>query len=193
MLVDIVLYDGVDELDAVGPMEILRAAGSAGCDITVRLVTRTRVERVTCSFALTIVPDAVFAPGEADVVLVPGGRWAARSDIGTWGEVQRGDWLPLLRAAADAGSTMASVCTGALLLAHAGIIGSRPCTTHVAARADLAATGATVLDQRVVDDGDLITGAGVTSGLDVGLHLVRRFFGDEAATEASRRAEYPPV
>ncbi len=87
---------------------------------------------------------------------------------------------------------MVSVCTGALLLAHADVIGDRRCTTHTSARPDLAATGATVIDARLVDDGDLITGAGVTSGLDIGLHLVRRFFGDEAAERASRRAEYWP-
>jgi transcriptional regulator GlxA family with amidase domain len=87
---------------------------------------------------------------------------------------------------------MVSVCTGALLLAHAGVIGDRRCTTHTSARSDLASTGATVIDARVVDDGDLITGAGVTSGLDIGLHLVRRFIGDDAAAEAARRAEYWP-
>ena len=86
---------------------------------------------------------------------------------------------------------MVSVCTGAMILAHAGLIGDRRCTTHHAAREDLAAMGATVIDARVVDDGDLITGAGVTSGLDIGLHLVRRYFGEDAAAEASRRAEYP--
>jgi len=192
MLIDIVLYDGVDELDFVGPMEILRAAGSSGADVVVRLCSRIPVPVITCSFGMQVVPDAVFTPGESDVVLVPGGGWAARNDVGTWGEVERGDLLPSLRTAAEKGSTMVSVCTGALLLAHAGIIGDRRCTTHASARQDLAATGATVIDARLVDDGDLITGAGVTSGLDIGLHIVRRYFGDEAAEQASRRAEYWP-
>jgi len=192
MLVDIVLYDGIDELDFVGPMEILRAAADAGHDITVRLCTLDGVATITASFGLVVCPDSIFVPGDADVVIVPGGRWTSRAEVGAWGEVQRGTWNDPLRLAAQSGSTMVSVCTGALLLAHAGIIGSRRCTTHFSARDDLAAAGATVLDARVVDDGDLITGAGVTSGLDVGLHLVRRFFGDEAADEASRRAEYPP-
>lgn len=192
MIFDIVLYDGVDELDFVGPMEVLRAAGRAGATSEVRLRTRVETDVVTGSFGLRIVPDGLFEPGAADVVIVPGGGWAARDTIGTWGEVERGDWLPLLSEAASQGSTMVSVCTGAMLLAHAGIIGVRPCTTHFAARDDLRATGATVLDQRVVDDGNLITGAGVTSGLDIGLHLVGKFFGDEAAEGASRRLEYPP-
>lgn len=192
MRFDIVLYDGVDELDFVGPMEVLRAASRAGADAEVRLRTRDETTIVTCSFGMRVVPDGVFEAGSADVVIVPGGGWAARDTIGTWGEVERGEWLPLLREAAESGSTMVSVCTGALLLAHAGVIESRKATTHSAARDDLIATGATFVDERVVDDGDLITGAGVTSGLDIGLHLVKRFFGDEAATRASLRMEYPP-
>ena len=192
MRVDIVLYDGVDELDFVGPMEVLRAAGRAGCDIEVRLRSRFETTVVTGSFGLRIIPDGVFEPGSADVVIVPGGGWATRDVIGTWGEVERGEWLPLLREAAESGSTMVSVCTGAMLLAHAGIIGARRATTHAAARDDLITTGATFVEARVVDDGDLVTGAGVTSGLDIGLHLVQRFFGDDAAARASLRMEYPP-
>ena len=192
MRVDIVLYDGVDELDFVGPMEVLRAAGRAGCDIEVRLRTRFETAVVTGSFGMRVVPDGVFEPGSAHVVIVPGGGWATRDVIGTWGEVERGEWLPLLRDAAESDSTMVSVCTGAMLLAHAGIIGDRRATTHAAARNDLIATGATFVDARVVDEGNLVTGAGVTSGLDIGLHLVQRFFGDDAAARASQRMEYPP-
>lgn len=192
MRIDIVMYDGVDELDLVGPLEVLRAAGRSGCEVEVRLRSRFETAVVTGSFGLRMVPDGVFEPGGADVVIVPGGGWVARDVLGTWGEVERGEWLPLLKEAADSGSVMVSVCTGAMLLAHAGIIGNRPCTTHRAARSDLSATGATVIDQRVVDDGDLITGAGVTSGLDIGLHLVERYFGIDAAALASKRMEYPP-
>jgi transcriptional regulator GlxA family with amidase domain len=190
MRIDILVYDGFDELDAVGPMEVLRGAKAAGADLEVRLLSRTSMEHVTASFGLRLVPDGVFMPGEAPIVIVPGGGWAARNDVGTWGEVQRGDWLPILADAATH-STMVSVCTGAMLLAHAGIIGTRPCTTHAAALDDLRATGADVRDARVVDDGDLITGAGVTSGIDVALHLVARFVGEESADSASRRLEYP--
>jgi len=192
MIVDIVLYDGVDELDFVGPLEVLRSVGRSGADISVHLRSRTEVEVITGSFGLRILPDGVFQPGNADVVIVPGGGWVNRTPIGTWGEVERGDWLPILREASTTGCTMVSICTGAMLLAYADIIGTRRCTTHTAARADLAAMGATVVDQRVVDDGNLITGAGVTSGLDVGLHLVTRYFGAAAAEEASLRMEYWP-
>jgi transcriptional regulator GlxA family with amidase domain len=99
--------------------------------------------------------------------------------------------LPLLAAAADGGALMASVCTGGMLLAHAGIIGEGPATTHHVAHADLAATGSVVLEERVIDIGMVITGGGVTSGIDVGLHLVDRLVGPDEAAAAARRMEYP--
>src|ERR1035437_7875178 len=88
---------------------------------------------------------------------------------------------------------MASVCTGALLLAHAGVVGARRATTHHAARADLAASGAEVMEDRVVDDGDLVTSGGVTSGLDPALWLVERFAGRDLADTVARRMEYAPA
>jgi transcriptional regulator GlxA family with amidase domain len=85
---------------------------------------------------------------------------------------------------------MASVCTGAMLLAHAGIIGSRRATTHHLAWDELADTGATVVKDRVVDEGDLITGGGVTCGLDLALWLVERNFGRRLADGIADGIEY---
>jgi transcriptional regulator GlxA family with amidase domain len=189
--IDIIVYDGTDELDVVGPLEVLRGAAMAGAELDVRLAGRDGLDPVVGTFGLTFVPEVVFTPGGAEVVVVPGGGWAAKGDRGAWGEVQRGDWLPLLAAAATSGSLMASVCTGGMLLAHAGIIGEGPATTHHVALDDLAATGAAVLEERVVDLGPVITGGGVTSGIDVALHLVDRLVGPEAAEAAARRMEYP--
>lgn len=191
MRIDIIVYDGLDELDAVGPLEVLRGAAAAGADLDVRLAGRTDLTPVVGTFGLTFTPDVVFTPGEADVVVVPGGGWAGRTEHGAWGEVQRGGWLPLLAQAADSGALMASVCTGAMLLAHSDVIGTRTATTHHVAHDDLAAAGATVVTERVVDTGRVITGGGVTSGIDVALHLVERLVGPEAAEAAARRLEYP--
>jgi transcriptional regulator GlxA family with amidase domain len=96
---------------------------------------------------------------------------------------------PLASAATD-GAVMASVCTGALLLAHAGVIGTRRAATHHAARADLAATGAIVVHDRVVDDGDLLSCGGVTSGLDLALWMVERFASEELAEAIAANMEY---
>jgi len=188
--IDIVLFDGVDELDAIGPLEALRGAAARGADLAVRLVTRTEPLEVTGQHGLRLRADAVYEPG-AEVLLVPGGGWVARAATGAWAEAERGDWLPLLRAAADAGVLLAGVCTGVMLLARAGVIGDRPATTHQEAKADLEAAGVKVADERVVDAGGLVTAGGVTSGIDLALHLVDRLAGREAAEAEARRLEYP--
>ena len=188
---DIVVFDGVDELDALGPLEVLRGAAKRGAELTVRLVTRVHQEHVIGAHGLRFVPNAVFEPGAADVVIVTGGGWGARADVGAWGEAERGDLLPVLRAAAAASDTMASVCTGAMLLAHAGVIGTRPATTHHSAIDELAATGATVRSERVVDDGDLVTAGGVTSGIDLALWLVEREFSRDVAERVAANLEHP--
>jgi transcriptional regulator GlxA family with amidase domain len=86
---------------------------------------------------------------------------------------------------------MAAVCTGTMLLAAAEITRGRRAITHHVAIDALAASGAEVVLSRVVDDGDLVTAGGVTSGLDLALHLVARFAGEEAASEGRVRIEYP--
>lgn len=189
MRIDIVCYDGMDDLDVVGPLEVLRNAATAGADLEVRTVVLTGVDWVTTSHQVRMAPDGTYRPG-ADLLVVPGGNWVARSKAGAWGEVQRADWLGPLRAAAAAGAVMTSVCTGAMLLAHAGIIGTRRATTHHSAFDDLAATGATVVRDRVVDDGDLVTAGGVTSGIDLALWLVERFSGAALADGLADSLEY---
>lgn len=190
MRIDIAVYDGLDELDAVGPLEVLRNAEAAGADLRARLVSRMPVETVTGSHGLTFRPDAAYTPG-ADLLLVPGGSWVARAEIGAWGEVQRGDWLAHLAAAAAAGTLMAGVCTGTMLLAHAGVVGGRRAGTHQSAWEDLVATGATLVTDRVVDDDTLITSGGVTSGIDLALWLVERFSSAPLAEQIARLMEYP--
>ena len=191
MRIDIIVFDGLDELDVVGPLEVLRGAALSRSDWEVRLAGHQGTDPVTGTFGLVFTPDVAFRPGDADVVVVPGGQWANRGTVGAWAEVQDGRWLPLLADAAAGGALMASVCTGAMLLAHAGVIGTRKATTHAAAVDDLAATGAEVVDARVVHDGDVITGGGVTSGIDVGLHLVEHLLGADAAEAVATRMEYP--
>jgi transcriptional regulator GlxA family with amidase domain len=86
---------------------------------------------------------------------------------------------------------MAGVCTGTMLLAHAGVVGGRRAGTHHTAWQDLAATGIRLVTDRVVDDGDLVTSGGVTSGLDLALWLVEREFETDLADRITTRMEYP--
>lgn len=169
---------------------MLRDATRAGVVTSARLVTRAPQAEVDGAFGLRFAPDGTFEAGNADVVIVPGGGWAARAAVGAWGEYQRGDWLPLLAAAASTARIIAGVCTGTMLLAHAGVVGARRATTHRAAWVDLQATGATLVEDRVVDDGDLVTSGGVTSGIDLALWLVEREVSPEVAARIAERMEY---
>ncbi|HUB69567.1 MAG TPA: DJ-1/PfpI family protein [Acidimicrobiales bacterium] len=190
LLVDIAVFDGVDDLDVVGPLEVLRRAQALGAGLTTRLCTREEVPYVTGAFGLAFRPDAVFEPGQATVVVVPGGGWVARAPVGAWAEVNRREWPRLIGEAFAKGSVVAGVCTGAMLLAHAGIIGTSRATTHHDALADLAALGGEVVHERVVDEGQLLTSGGVTSGIDLALWLVRRFFDGELAEVVAEGLEY---
>lgn len=190
MLADIVVFDGLDELDALGPYEILRRAGQLSIDFSVRLVTYTGQNTVCAASGLTFATDGTFVPGEADMVIVAGGGWNARSKQGAWAEYQKGELAPLLVEAAKSATVMAGVCTGTMLWAHAGLITGRRANTHHTAHEELAELGVRVVPDRVVDDGDLVTSGGVTSGLDLALWLVARELSDLLAQQIAKSIEY---
>lgn len=199
MEIEILLYEGFDELDAIGPYEVFRTASEAGGDLAATLVTAEPTERVSASHGLRVEPDGVL--GEPDLLVVPGGGWGARDERGTWGEYERNDLPPVLAEHHDRGATLASVCTGAMLLERAGILDGRPTVTHASALSDLRGTEAEVVEAhdeegssngvpRVVDDGDVLTAGGVTSGIDLALWLVEREVGEELAGSVATTLEY---
>lgn len=198
MHVGIVLFDGFDNLDAIGPFEVFNHAREYGADITVTLYTHTPQDVVTSSHGLRVEPDAILpdhatdAAAPIDLLVVPGGGWGNRAETGAWGEVERGDLPRAITRFHDQGATIASVCTGGMLLAAAGLTHNRPAITHHGAIDDLADTGAQVIDARVVDAGDLITAGGVTAGIDLALHLLNREFGDDVAEQVAAEMEYDP-
>jgi len=189
LLIDIAVFDGMDELDAIGPLEVLRSAADRGAPFDVRLVTLEPQSRVTCAHDLAIIPDGVCRP-DAGILVFPGGGWISRSNAGVRAEVDSGRWVPRINDAVARGSILASVCTGAMVLASAGALSNRRATTHHGAWRDLEAAGATLVHERVVDDGDRITAGGVTSGIDLGLWLVERFAGQEMAAQIAENLEY---
>lgn len=170
----ILLFDGFDELDAVGPFEVLRNAQKRASAFEVSLVTLDPTEQVVASHGLRVEPDGVL--DDPDLLLVPGGGW--NDGGGVRREYDAGKIPNAVATAHENGTTVASVCTGALLLAKGGVLDERPATTHHTALADLDRTAALV-DARVVDDGDVLTAGGVTAGIDLALWLVER----EASTE----------
>lgn len=187
--VAIVLYEGFDELDAVGPYEVFRTANAMGGAVDASLVTLVPSQSITASHGLTVEPDDVLL-GQPDIVLVPGGGWNDRSGAGAWAEVQDGTIPDRLATLHENGVRIASVCTGALLVADAGLLDGRPATTHHSARDDLADYGADVSEDRVVDDGDIVTAGGVTSGIDLALHLVEEYCDAEIAEQVADEMEW---
>jgi len=187
--IEVILYDGFDELDALGPYEVFRTAQENGADIHAELVGAHGAATITASHGARFIVDRG-PSGASDMVVVPGGGWNTRDGAGAWAEAQRGDLPERIAHIHRGGATVASVCTGAMLLAAAGITKGRPATTHHVAIDDLRASGAVIVDARVVDDGDIITAGGVTSGLDLALLIVERQAGREIADGVAREIEY---
>ncbi|MGW4102271.1 DJ-1/PfpI family protein [Streptomyces sp. NPDC004976] len=189
--VHIAVFDGVEELDVFGPLQVFGAAAAMGFPVMYRLVTGGRPATVTARFGTRIdIPDS-WDPAEADVIVVPGGGYRLRNGPGIWAEIKDGHLPRLLReAAADVRLTLYGLCTGVVLLHEAGVIRGRPCTTHTGAKPYLRDQGADVRDARIVDDGNLVCAGGVSSGIDGALLLMEREFGSEAAVMTERYLEF---
>ncbi len=122
--IEILCFDGFEELDAIGPYEVLQVAASRGVSLDVSLVTLEARDRVTAANGLRIDPDGVLSvAAPPDVVVVPGGGWNDRGSAGAWAEAERGAVPDALAGLHDAGTTLAAVCTGGMLLARAGAAG----------------------------------------------------------------------
>ncbi|MFF0750803.1 DJ-1/PfpI family protein [Streptomyces sp. NPDC004267] len=189
--VHLVMFDGVEELDFAGPYEVLSAAGFfTPRPVEVRYVSATGARGVTGAYGTVVRGIHPWAPEEADLLVVPGGGYARRDSPGVRAEIDRGTLPRALAAAPRPGLTVAALCTGVMLLSAAGLTKGRPCTTHHKVKPDLQAQGGVVKNARVVDDGDLVTSGGVTSGLDLALWLVRRALGADAATNLEEMLEY---
>jgi transcriptional regulator GlxA family with amidase domain len=189
MDVAVLLFEGFDELDAVAPYEVFQTAAEMGADLDVTTRTLVPEEGVTARHGLTVEPDDVLL-GTPDVVVVPGGGWNDRESPGVWTEVEDGTLPDRLDTLHEGGATIASVCTGAMLLAAAGLLDGRPATTHASAKDDLREYDVDVRDERYVDDGTVLTAGGVTAGVDLSLHLVERECSPGVAERVAEEIEY---
>lgn len=186
----IALFPGVEELDWVGPWQVLSSWARVWPDdgATVFTVADT-LDAITCSQGARVLADHTWDEAPAfDLLIWPGGPgvWSLFDD-----EVVR----ERVRQAAAAKVILASVCTGSLLLADVGVLDGRPATSYWASLEDLAERGTGIEvrgEDRYVDDGDVITAAGVSAGIDMALHLVRRFHSEERAREVRRFIQYDP-
>ncbi|GIG27436.1 DJ-1/PfpI family protein [Cellulomonas marina] len=188
--VGVFVFDGAEELDVVGPYDVL-AAWAQHSPLRPQVCTFSADGRgVRCAKGLRLLPDC-----DADealplhVLVYPGGR-GTRALAADPAHLR---WVRSLRATVP---LVTSVCTGALVLAAAGLLAGRPAATHHAAVDELVALDPSVLvdtEARFVDDGDVVTSAGVSAGIDMALHLVARLDGPDAAAEVRRAIQYDPA
>jgi transcriptional regulator GlxA family with amidase domain len=178
----IVIFDRITALDAIGPYEVL----SRLPDAELRFVAKETGTKRTDTGALGIQADASLADlPDPDVVLVPGGQ-------GSRGLMADDDVLDWLRGAHERSTWTTSVCTGALVLGAAGILEGKRATTHWAYLEHLRELGAEAVAERVVEDGKIMTAAGVSAGIDMALTLASRIAGEKVAQAIQLGIEYDP-
>ena len=188
--IGIVLFEDVEELDAVGPWEVLaewtQQFPEDGWSVSCLSRDGGPVE---CAKGLTIAAHSSFADApHLDVLVHPGGH-------GTRPLLQDAEHLDWVRAQRAAVPLMTSVCTGSLVYAAAGLLAGRPATTHWGSLDLLGELDPTIdvrRQERFVDDGDVVTSAGVSAGIDMALHLVARLAGADRARDVRRGIQYDP-
>ncbi|OOG23628.1 AraC family transcriptional regulator [Thioalkalivibrio denitrificans] len=192
--VGILIFENVEVLDFCGPYEVFvttrldesrRRETEAPYKVSLLAAT---AEPVTCSGGMRVLPTHTLADAPAqDILVVPGG-WGVRALLD---DAPLMEWL---REQAGQVKTLASVCTGSLLLASAGLLDGREATTHWRSLPLMKERFPQVgvhEDVHVVEDGNIISSAGISAGMDLALRIVARDHGDEVAANAARNMEYP--
>jgi transcriptional regulator GlxA family with amidase domain len=184
----IFLFDGAEELDWAGPWEVLAAWAQQWPADEVEVVTISRDSGpVTCAKGLRVLSDHSWEDAPPlDVLIYPGGQ-GTRAHLTDDAVL---DWLRSMD-----GILRTSVCTGSLVFAAAGLLRDRPATTHWSALEHLASLDNSVEvrpEERFVDSGDIVTAAGVSAGIDMALHLVRRLHSTQRARDVKRYIQYEP-
>ncbi len=197
MNIGILIFDDVEVLDFCGPFEVfsvaakcVQEAGGESPFTVFTLAERADGQPVRCVGGLLVQPHySLDNHPPIDLLVVPGG-WGTRREVDNARLI---DWI---RAQATRAQLTTSVCTGAFLLGRAGLLEGRKVTTHWASIERLRASlpSATVLEHiRYVDEGAIVTSAGISAGIDMALHLVARLQGDDLARQTARRMEYTPA
>jgi transcriptional regulator GlxA family with amidase domain len=182
MQIAYLLYDRFTALDIIGPHDVLNSVPGNESIFVAEEPGPVRNESDTLSLVADASIDEVRSP---DIVVVPGG-------FGNRVLLEHEPLHEWIRTVHENSAWTTSVCTGALLLAAAGLLDGVPATTHWLARDLLAELGAKVVPERVVQDGKIVTAAGVSSGIDMALRLVQQINGDEVAQAVQLGIEYDP-
>ena len=184
LTVGVLLFPKVEELDFVGPFEVLSYINKIKPASTKVLLIAEAAEPVEAYNGMKIIPDVTMENcPQLDILVVPGGkgRYAAMKNSAIQGFIQQ---------QAQKAKYITSVCTGAFLLAEAGLLTGKKATTYHTAFAELAAYSVEVLPQKVVRENNIITAAGVSSGIELGLYILKEEFGAAVAQEAADNIEY---
>ncbi len=175
------IFPDITQLDMSGPHEVLNNLPEA----EIHLIWKTR-DPIRAGGGLQLIPNTTFADcPQLDVICVPGGSGINRL-------LNDAETLAFLRHQAARARYVTSVCTGALVLGAAGLLKGKRAASHWMSREMLAAFGATPVAERVVTDGNIITGGGVTAGIDFGLVVAAQAFGEEVAKGIQLSIEYDP-
>jgi cyclohexyl-isocyanide hydratase len=177
-----VLFPGVTQLDMTGPAQVLCRMPRA--KVTVAAATR---EPIATDSGFALLANATFADApQADILCVPGGHGVADA-------LGDSETIEFVAQQAAGAQWTTSVCTGAFVLGRAGLLEGKRATTHWAYAHLLPLVGATHEAARIVEDGNVVTAGGVTSGIDFGLVLLARAAGDEYARSVQLALEYDPA
>jgi len=180
--IGLLLFPNVQQLDLTGPYEVFASLPN----VTVHLIWKT-LDPVRASTGLTLTPDTDFQGCPAlDVICIPGGK-------GVDELMEDSQTLAFIRRQAQNARFVTSVCTGALVLGAAGLLRGRRATTHWASHGLLEALGAIPVQARVVRDGNLMTGGGITAGIDFALTLAGELLGELEAQATQLQLEYAPA
>lgn len=175
------LFPGVTQLDLTGPVQVFAQLPNATVDLAWH-----RIEPVPTDSGFSIMPTVTFDEAlQGDVIMVPGGQGALEL-------MADAEAVEFVRRQAEDARYVTSVCTGAFVLGAAGLLRGKRATTHWASHDMLSMLGAVPVRERVVRDGNLFTGGGVTSGIDFGLVVGAEICGEEAAKRVQLLIEYDP-
>ena len=191
MKIQIVLFDGFGELVSFAPFEVLKRAIEEGAPFTVEFISSEPKQAVTTSFGVTVkLHDFLRMDNRPDLLIVPGGGWNHKAEDGARKQAELGNLTKMIREMHDEGTIVAGVCTGGMLLAVSGILNGKKATMHHLAQNEMSEYGAELLPYRIVDQGNVITARGVTSGIDLGLWITERFASSQIAAAVEYRMEY---
>lgn len=183
--VGILLFPHVEELDFVAPFEVLSYINKIQPKSTRVLLLAEKADPIEAFNGMRVIPHTTLAAcPPLDIIVVPGGK-------GRLAAMKNTTITEFIVNQSTHAKFITSVCTGALILAEAGMLANKKATTYHTAFDELKSYSVAVLAQKVVHDGQIITSAGVSSGIELGLYLLKILFGTNKAQEVANKIEYP--